>query len=75
VRCPCCHRELQADNRLGVELACCRACPGVWVGGDGLSRLLERARGAPSGSGPAAAPPHPPDGRAWTQEIEFYDFG
>ena len=70
MRCPCCHQELQAVGRLGVELACCPACQGVWVGGGQLSRLLARARGDPGWP-----PPRRPDGRVSPQEIEFYDFG
>jgi Zn-finger nucleic acid-binding protein len=65
----------QAADRLGVQLACCQACQGVWVGRGQLSRLLARARGDPGGPEPPAAPPGRPDGPSWPQEIEFYDFG
>ena len=73
MRCPCCHHELRAADRLGVELACCQACQGVWVAGGALRRLLARA-GEGAREAPAA-PPRRPDGAAWPQEIEFYDFG
>jgi Zn-finger nucleic acid-binding protein len=74
MRCPSCQHELRAAVRLGVELARCQACHGVWVGGGAMSRLLARARGDLQGPQAPAGPPRP-GGPSWPQEIEFYDFG
>jgi Zn-finger nucleic acid-binding protein len=74
MRCPSCHHELRAADRLGVPMACCQACQGAWVGRGELSLLLARARYGRWGT-EAPAPPRRPAGPNWPHEIEFYDFG
>ncbi len=72
MRCPSCHQALRPGDRLGVHLACCPACQGVWVSHGELTRLLGRARWDRWGPEPPVARPAGP---TWPQEIEFYDFG
>jgi uncharacterized protein len=44
MKCPMCDRSLVLTERDGVELDYCPACDGMWLTGDQLEQLLERAR-------------------------------